>query len=172
MRSVVLDIAKLGLVVGDEIGIELVNSLGQSHTTDDGYSFSLSVVLDSTTFTVELLENSLILSDTHYKLTLPSSIYFNFKLDENIDNTPHDLYSLLQIGCVKSVVYTHRDPLELNAEFVEKLNLYFTGENPHFSIPQQDIVDLYEYYADVVKDSTSTIDIIRKIDELLAQLGE
>jgi hypothetical protein len=36
---------------------------------------------------------------------------------------------------------------------------------------QKEVVNLYEYYANEIKDTTSTIDIMQMMDEYLATVG-
>lgn len=172
MREIVLDIAKLGLNVADEINITLVDSVGNKYITDDGYSLDKNYVISNPIFKTLLYENDLISSDTHYKLSIPSSLTFNFKLNKDIENISHDLYYLLKMGCVKSIFDTSSPTLQLDKKFVENLNRYFTGEIPHFTSTQQAVVDMYEYYANEIIDTQRTIDVLKLIDNLLSQLKE
>jgi len=165
MRDVTLDISSIGLSVGDIISLQLVDSMGNSYNG----SVEESITLQSATFTKSLLENEAIEALTYYKLTLPNGIYYNFQLHLDSESTaPHDLYPLLKFGCIASVFSTETN--KLDNDFVKKLDIYFSGREAHFSVRQQDVVTLYEYYADNIINTTSTIDIIRKIDEYLSTL--
>jgi len=170
LREVVLDITKFGLKVTDVISIKLIDSIGKEHTTADGYSFSKKIVLDSNILTVELRENSTISSLTNYKLTLPSNISFVFKVPYLLEKVPHELSSLFMLSCYKEVFRGINNTSFLADSFLEKLELYFTGENPNFTSTEHDLVKLYEMYADEVVGTTNTIDIAQKIDEYLATI--
>ena len=168
MRDVTLDISLIGLVVGDIVKLQLVDSMGNTYLRG-GYSIDESITLDTNTFTKNLLENEALEVSTHYKLTLPSGVYYNFELHLSSTSTsPHDLYSLLKFGCVTSIFNKYTSKLE--NDFVKKLDVYFTGGNAHFNMQQQDVVTLYEYYADNIINTTSTIDIIRVVDEYLSTI--
>lgn len=168
MRTVTLDISKFGLIVGDTIKLQLINSVGGICASKSGYTLDATIVLDSTTFEIELLESEYIDMISFYQITLPNTLKFNFTVPSSFENTPHDLLSLLQLACYKGIINIEENKLE--ESFVEKLDLFFTGENPHFTNTQKDVVNLYIYYADKVIDTTSTIDIMQMMDEYLATL--
>jgi hypothetical protein len=169
MRKVVLNIAKLGLVAGNVIKIQLVNSVGAVTISPMGYSFDSSFTLSSALFEVDLLENEAIPTLSSYKITLPNTLSFTFNVPFSYNYTePHDLVSLLNIGCVHGLI--DQDTKTLDEDFVSKINLYFTGENPHFSEVQKNIMKLYEYYANEVIDTTYTIDVIELMDAYLSTL--
>jgi len=169
LRDVTLDISLLGLNVGDEITLTLVDSMGNQYT-GNGYTLNENITLDSQLFTKTLLENEAFKARTHYKLTLVSGIYYNFELHlSNSSTNPHDLYSLLTFGCVDSII--NKDTKKLDDEFVKKLDIYFSGEYPHFNTQQQDLVTLYEYYANSVINTDYTIDVIRLMDAYLSTIG-
>lgn len=169
MREVTLDIAKLGLIVGDAIKLQLVNSVGNVCMASSGYFLDTAITLSSTIFTIELLENEFVNMRSSYKLTLSNGISFNFNVPYSAQNSPHDLLSLLQLGCYEGIIDKAKNSLDEN--FVQKLDLYFSGENPHFSKTELDVVRLYEYYANEVIDTTSTIDIMQMMDEYLATIA-
>lgn len=170
MRDVTLDISLIGLSVGDTVTLTLVDSMGNQCTyASDGYTINESITLDSQLFTKTLLENEALEALTHYKITLDSGIYYNFELHlSDSSAAAHDLYPLLTFGCIASIInkYTQK----LDNDFVKKLDVYFGGGNAHFSVQQQDVVRLYEYYADNVINTNYTIDIIRLMDEYLATI--
>ena len=168
MREVTLNIAKLGLNVGDIIRLQLINSVGGACMSSSGYFLDLSATIQSTIFTIELLENEFVNMLSSYKFTLPNGISFNFSVPFSLQNTPHDMLSLLQLGCYEGIIDKAKNSLDEN--FVQKLDLYFSGENPYFTKTELDVVRLYEYYADEVIDTTSTIDIMQMIDEYLATI--
>lgn len=169
MRKVALTIAKLNINVGNKIIIKLVDSVGKETVSTFGYSCDKEITVDNTIEEIELLENEFIPHITNYKLILDSGLEFTFRVPYSIDATPHDLISLLNIGCVYGIIDVYER--KLDDQFIEKLNLYFTGENPHFTPPQKDVVALYEYYANEVIDTTYTIDVIQMMDEYLSTLN-
>jgi hypothetical protein len=169
MRKVILNISKLGLIAGNSIDIKLVNSVGTPMMTRMGYSFNASFTLNAPLFEVDLLENEAIDSISMYKITLPSAISFTFEVPLSYDyDLPHDLISLLNIGCFYEII--NQDTKTLDSDFIKKLNLYFTGKNPHFTAVQKDIVNLYEYYANEILSVPYTIDVMRMMDEHLSTL--
>ena len=168
MRTVALDISKFRLNVGDTINIKLIDSVGNDCISSNGYFLNEDIVLDDSVFSIELLENENINIITNYKLTLPSKLHFNFQVPYSQNDTVHDLLSLLRIGCISEVIDKHTK--QLDSKFVEKLNLFFTGENPHFSAMQKEVVKLYEYYADEIIEEERTIDVIEMIDNYLATI--
>jgi len=170
MRDVTLDISLIGLNVGDVVQLQLVDSIGNLYVrSSDGYGVDESITISSVTFEKTLLENEALEALTHYKLTLASGIYYNFELHLSTTSTAaHDLYPLLKFGCIASILNKYTS--KLSNDFVKKLDVYFSGANPHFSVQQQDVVTLYEYYADNIINTTATIDIIRVMDAYLSTL--
>jgi len=169
LRDVTLDISLIGLNVGDAITLTLVDSMGQEYTRS-AHAINETITLNSTLFTKSLLENKAIKACTHYKLTLESGIYYNFELHLSDSSTAaHDLYPLLYFGCVASII--NKNTQKLDDDFVKKIDVYFAGGEAHFNERQQDVVTLYEYYADNVIDKNYTIDIIRLIDKYIATIG-
>lgn len=165
MRAVTLTIAKLGLSIGNTINIKLVNVVGKELSTQD-------FVLSTATFSTSFSENDTMAFQTYYKLTIPNGLSFNFSIPTLSSNEAHDLYSLLKISYYKGIIKIYDDDsIELDTRFITKLNLYFTGKNPHFTLVEQNIIYLYKYYADEVLDTISTIDIMMKIDEYLAKIS-
>jgi len=168
LRDVTLDISLIGLSVGDTITLMLMDSVGNKYS--DANAIDETITLNSSLFTKTLPENESFKALTHYKITLESGIYYNFELHLSDSSTkPHDLYPLLSFGCIASILNKYTQKLE--NEFVNKLDIYFSGGVPHFNIHQQDVVTLYEYYADSVIDKDYTIDIIRLMDEYLSTIG-
>lgn len=168
MRKVALTISKLGLIIGDIVNIKLIDSVGRIYVSPAGYQKDENITITSAVLEIDLLENDLIRNITSYKITLPSKVNFTFRVPSSVSLESHDLISLFSIGCVYGVIdtFTHT----LDADFVEKLNDYFTGENPHFTAAQKDIVALYEYYANEIIDTTTTIDVIEMMDTYLSTL--
>jgi len=169
MRKVSFNITKLGLVIGNTINVKLIDSVGKPTMSTFGYVCDQNITLSSTTQEIELLENEYMAHQTRYKITLPNSLNFTFVVPVSNDTTaPHDLLSLLNIGCIYGIIDVRER--RLADDFVEKLELYFTGENPHFSESQKAVVQLYEYFADDVFGTPATIDIMQMMDEYLATL--
>lgn len=169
MREVTLTIAKLGLIVGNVIKIQLINSIGNPCMLSSGYSLNTDITLSSEILTLELLENEHNNNDIAiYQIILPTAIKFNFSVPYSFENTPHDLLSLLQLGCYENIINKYDN--KLDDKFVQKLENYFIGENPHFTKTELNIVRLYEYYANEVIDTTSTIDILKMMDAYIATI--
>jgi hypothetical protein len=172
MRIVSCPISKLGLVVGDVVNVVLLNSVGTPLLSRRGFSMSSNVAIDSDILSLELLENDLIEQQSHYKLTLPNGLAFNFTIESTLTETiPHDLIYLLHAGCYYGIVKDTNGDVELDEKFLSKLDIYFSGENPFFTKTEQELVDLFIYYADEIKNSGSTIDLVKKIDAYLSTLG-
>lgn len=169
MREVTLTISKLGLHVGDVIKLKLIDSVGNACMSSSGYSLDSTVTLSTAIFTTELLENSYINKKSTYQIMLPSGVKFNFSVPYSLQNRPHDMLSLLQLGCYEGIINRANNSLDEN--FIQKLDLYFSGENPHFTQTELDVVRLYEYYADEIVETVSTIDIMQMMDEYLATIG-
>lgn len=173
MRTVSANISKLGLNINDTIKVQLLNSIGKPCLSNDGYFYHKDIVITSDTLKLTLKENDTISSKSFYKITTNNGVEFSFELlSSAFDTNPtHDLISLLKIGCFENIVYLKNNEKLLNSTFLKKLELYFTGENPHFTNTEKALVDLYEYYADEVIETDSTIDIIQMMDEYLGTLG-
>ncbi|MBE0498588.1 MAG: hypothetical protein IBX43_05025 [Campylobacterales bacterium] len=169
MRKVTLNIASLSLVAGDTITLKLINSVGSPCYSRSGYTIDQSFVLAADVFEVELKETDLVGIVSSYQLTLPSGLKFNFTVPPSLENIPHELLSLTRLACYADII--NQNTKQLDSEFIKQLDLYFTGENPRFSSVQRDLVELYEYYADTVHATPSTIDIMQMMDEYLATLG-
>jgi len=170
MRIVSLPIAKLGLIVGDVIKLELVDSVGNLMVSSSGYALNASITLDATTFEYSLLESESISQLSNYRLTLPNSLTFNFQVPYSFENANHDLLSLLQVGCFYGIVTKDGDNVILDEKFIKKIELYLTNKNPHFTDTEKSIISLYEYYADEVLITENTIDIIRLMDIYLSKI--
>ncbi len=164
MRTVYAKLDSLGLSAGDEVTIHLCNSVGIS--VNALFSLPSIVVCDDSLFRVSLLENKKIQFESYYKLTLPSELHFTFRVPVSFENRPHELTSLMKMGCHSQTVTQEG----LHPDFIEKLDFYFIGKESHFTNAQQDLVDMYIFYANsVVDDDIGTIDIVQKMDEYLAQ---
>lgn len=168
MRTVTLDVSKLGLVVGNVVTLKLIDSVGNDYVAPSGYTINEDITLTSDTLSVKLLENEKIQNISYYKLILPNKQEFNFQVPLSLENIPHDLMGLSSICCVDDVINKYTK--ELSNGFILKLEKYFTGENPHFSDGEQSIINLYEYYANEVIATSSTVDTMKMIDESLATI--
>jgi len=170
MRKVRLDVSKFGLVVGAKIKLELINSIGKLQATTSGYSLDKSIIIENITIIeVKLLESDLVDFLHFYKITLNSELSFTFRVPTNDDSSTHDLISLFKLSCYKGII--NQDNKSLSPLFTKKLDFYFSGENPHFTKVEKDIVQLYEYYANDVINGTATIDIMKMMDQYLSKIG-
>lgn len=170
MREVTLTIAKLGLIVGNTIEIKLVNSIGNPLISASGYFLNKKIVLSSEIFEISLLENEHIDTISNYKLTLPNNTSFTFKVPMSNETVPHEMLSLMRIGCVKEIFDEDLNCISL--AFQEKLEQFFLGNKNVLTKEQQDIEKLYEYYADSVIDTESTIDVMKMMDNCLSTIRE
>jgi hypothetical protein len=173
VRTVSANISKLGLNIGDTIKVQLLNSIGKPALSSDGYFYDKDISIDSDILSLTLKENDTIHTKTFYKITTQAGFEFSFEILTSLleDNPTHDLISLLYIGCFENIVYIKNNEKLLSDSFLQKLESYFTGENPHFTNAEKSLIDLYEYYADEVIGTDTTIDIIQMMDEYLATLG-
>jgi len=170
MRVVMFDISKFGLNVDDEIEINLIDSVGNLLTTSSGYSLNKKIILTEELQKIELQESEYIDVLHFYKIKLPNESSFIFNVPFNSEKKPHDLISLFKLACYKGII--NQEEKSLSRKFTNKLDIYFTGKNPHFTNPESEVVRLYEYYADEIKETTSTIDIMKMMDEYLSTLGK
>lgn len=170
MRTVSCPIAKLGLSIGDVVHLSLVNSVGATIMTRQGFSLDSEITINSDTFSIELLENDAIDELSKYKLALPNGFHFSFTLHSSFEDTPHDLIYLLRSGCYEGIIIETKDGIELDHKFLKKLDAYFFGEKLYLTQVEKDIIKLYAYYADEVFSKGSTIDIMRMMDNYLANI--
>lgn len=172
VRTVIAPISKLGLNLNDTITVALISSVGKPLLTNDGYFYSENIEILSDTLTLNLRENDTIENISEYRLTTPKEFSFSFRVPSSpvLDDTPHDLISLLNIGCYKEIIEIYENKATLHPKFLSKLDIFFTGENPYFTDQEKSLVDLYEYYADNVISMDSTIDVVRMMDEHLATI--
>lgn len=168
MRKISLDASLLNLNSGDVINVELVDSVGNQCYAKNGFTIKEDFTISDSILELELLENIYVGKISSYKLTLATSLTFYFSVPYRVEEISHDFISLLQISCVKGII--NQESKELDDDFVKKLNLYFTGKNPHFSATQKEVVMMYEYYADKVKDTPATVDVMEMMDSYLSSL--
>jgi len=168
MRRVSLRISELGLVIGDEIKIQLVDSVGG--VSRSPFTVDTKHILDSEIFEIELLENENIISLSHYKITLPSFVSFYFKVPTNIEDIPHELTSLLTLACYENII--DKEHNRIYDDFLSKIDKYFLGEYVRLSTIEIEVIKLYEYYAENVTNSTNTIDIMELMDTYLSTIGK
>ena len=171
MRKVVLDIDKLGLSVGDTIGISLVDKMGNIATQEHYYNKNF--IIQEPLFKCELFENDLLHNETFYQLTLPSKAQFNFRVHASEETAPLDMFALFSLECYESIIRRENEKLVVvDAKFVSELEKYFRGESFHFTPLEQNLVNLYEnYYAQEIRPSTRTIDAVALLDRYLSQKG-
>ena len=170
MRIVTAEISKLGLKTGDEINLELVDIVGKPFMTQEGYSLSEDIVISSESIEISLLENDKIKSETSYKLTIPNGFTFNFFIKTNLENKNIDLIGQLKVGCYEEIIEIKYDKVVLSEKFIKKLDIYFAGENPHFTQTEESLFNLYSYYADNVHQTPNTIDVVKVLDTYLSTL--
>ena len=166
MRKVTLIISELNLNINDTIHLSLVDSMGNLCIANNGFMIDEDITITSDLFEIDLLESELVGRDSSYELKLQSSLKFQFKVPQNENDISHELLSLCRLGCTKGIISESK----LDSEFIKKLDLYFLGETPRFTPSQKAVVELYEYYADKVFLTLSTIDIMQLMDTHLATI--
>lgn len=166
MREVYAKLGQFGLNAGDSVKIHLLNSVGD--VCNMVYSINETVVCGDDSLRVSLLENERIPFESHYQITLPNTLSFTFHLPISSDNLLHDLMSLVRMGCYEEFFIDGK----LIPSFIEKLELFFTGENPHFTNKEQSLLNMYIFYADeVIDDGVATVDVALSMDDCLASIG-
>jgi len=168
LRKISLKVLNLGINVGDTINIQLVNLVGKPLITLDGYLLNENITIDSLIWEKELRENDTIQSDSSYKLTLPNGFVFNFTIKTTPTQKTIDLIGQLKISCYSDIIDMKNNEKVLSDNFIKKLDIYFTGENPYFTKTEQSLFDLYVYYADNIHESETTIDVVEILDEYLS----
>jgi len=164
VRQVYAKLESLGLSAGEIVTIHLCNSVGVP--SNSIFSLDENITCGDSSLQIELLENEKIQFESYYELTLLNGLAFTFRVPVSENTKPHELTSLMKMGCYEGIVKNG----VLDSRFKEKLNLFFTGEIPRFSSVEQSLADMYIFYADeVYEDGVATIDVVRKMDEYLAQ---
>lgn len=167
MREVYAKCENLGLNDGDVVTVHLLNSVGA--VSNLIYAIPTEFICENDSLTLTLLENEKIPFESYYKITLPTTLSFTFSVPVLPENTPHELSSFINIGCFNEFF---RDG-KLVDSFVEKLELFFTGENPHFTNKERRLVAVYVFYADkVIGNNVATVDVAMAVDAFLASMGE
>jgi len=168
MRKISLSISELGLSIGDEITIQLIDSVGC--VLKSAFIENKTYAITNDVFETELLENDKIKVLSSYEITLPSSLSFYFKIPTNNENTPHELTSLLSLACYENIIDKKHN--KLYDDFVVKLDKYFSHEYVRLNTTELSVIKLYEYYANNILHGANTIDIMKLMDEYLSTIGK
>lgn len=174
MRNIFINANTFGLSNGNNITITLLNKIGQELTTTYkgqliNFNKTLEIVDDK--LEVELYENNLLPNDSYYEIVI-KNIKFKFIINSDIENKSHELTSLLQLGSNDEVAYIHNDKLIFEIDFIKKIDIKLSGLEPYFTENQERVFNFFCFYADYIINSNLTIDISKKIDELLFLIVE
>lgn len=167
MREIYAKHESFGLKSGDIVTVHLLNSVGM--VSNLHYDIQEEVTCGSDALTFSVVENDKIAFESYYKITLPNTLTFTFTVQTSEQTVPHELKSLTTMGCFEELFKDEK----LIDSFTEKLELFFTGENPHFTTKEQRLFELYAFYADeVISDGVATVDVATKMDTYLSSVGE
>lgn len=172
MRTVATDISNFGLVIGDTVTLQLIDSVGNVCVPPFTYTLDETITLTTDTFSKALTENALIPMTTYYRLTLPDESQYIFTVPRSPDGTDtvYDLSALVRIGCFKDVI--NHSTGAIDDRFLERFEDYLTGGPSDFDGVEMNVVGLYTFYADNVFGTGRTADAMQKLDEYLGGLGE
>lgn len=172
MRKIFADASAFGLVNGDTITITLLNKIGQELTTTYNnklISFKKAIEIIDNKIEVELYENDKLPINSFYELNINSN-KFRFQLNSSDTNLTHEIVSLLQLGSNDGIAYIHNDELIFEDDFIKKIELKLTNQEPYFTENQERVFNFFVFYADYVMNTGTTIDLENKLDEYLGSL--
>ena len=173
MRKIFADTIAFGLANGDTVTITLLNKVGQELTTtyqNKLISFKQTITIENNNFEVELYENDLLPVASFYEL-LVKNIKFRFQLNSSHENLSHELTSLLQLGSNDGIAYIHNEELVFEDDFIKKIELKLTNQEPYFSENQERAFNFFVFYADYVHEIKGTIDLSKSLDKHLSKIG-
>lgn len=70
----------------------------------------------------------------------------------------------MQLGSNDGIAHLHNDELVFEDDFIKKIELKLTNQEPYFTENQERAFNFLIFYADNVYGKNLTIDIIKKID--------
>ncbi len=173
MRKIFADASAFGLANGDTITITLLNKIGQELTTtykDKLISLKKEIQISSNKIEAELYENDLINENSFYEINI-KNVKFRFKINSSKVNLPHELASLLQLGTNDGIAYFHNGKLVFEDDFIKKIELKLTNQEPYFTENQERVFNFFVYYADYVHGTERTIDLEKSLDIQLSKIG-
>lgn len=173
MRKIFADANAFGLTDGDKITITLLNKVGQELTTiyqNKLISFKENITISNNKLEVELYENDKLPIMSFYELLI-KEVKFRFQLNSSEDNFIHELTSLLQLGSNDGIAHLHNDELVFEDDFIKKIELKLTNQEPYFSENQERVFNFFVFYADYVYGSEKTIDLEKSLDIQLSKIG-
>lgn len=172
MRKIFTEASLFGLTNGEKVTITLINKIGHELTTtyqNKLINFKNDIEIVNNKLEVELYENDKTYPSSLYELNI-KGLKFRFKIDSNNLNTPHELTSLLQLGSNDGIAYIHNDELIFEDDFIKKIELKLTNQEPYFTENQERVFNFFVYYADFVFGKNFTIDLEEKLDQYLGGL--
>mgnify|MGYP000087122582 CR=1 FL=1 len=118
---------------------------------------------------IELFENDKLPITSYYELNV-KGVKFRFQLNSSEDNLVHELISLIQLGSNDGIAYIHNDELVFENDFIKKIELRLTNQEPYFTENQERVFNFFVFYADYVHGTERTIDLIKKLDKRLGSI--
>ncbi len=173
MRKIFADSLAFGLNNGDTVNITLFNKIGQELTTtyqNKLINFNKEITIENNKLEVELYENDKILVSSYYELLI-NKIKFRFQLNSNENNLSHELTSLIQLGSNDGISYFDNEKLIFEDEFIKKIELKLTNQEPYFSENQERVYDFFIFYANYFHGSGKTIDLEKYLDQYLGGIN-
>lgn len=171
MRKIFADTNAFGLNNGDKVSIILLNKIGQELTTtydNKLISFNETIEIIDNKLEVELYENDKFFVSSYYELTI-KGVKFRFQLNSKNDSA-HELVSLLQLGSNDGIAYIENDKLIFEDEFVKKIELKLTNQEPYFTENQERVFNFFIFYADYIHETDKTIDLEKDLDKYLGSM--
>lgn len=172
MRKIIADAKAFGLSNDQTVNIKLLDRIGQPLSTtykNQLISFNKTITITDGILEVELYENDLIPVNSFYEIEI-TGVKFRFQLNQDTDNLAHDLTSLLQLGSNDGVAYLNNDKLVFEDDFIKKVELKLTNQEPYFTENQERVFNFFVFYADYVYGTERTIDLEKELDEYLGSL--
>lgn len=173
MRKIFTDPLAFGLNNGDTVTITLFNKIGQELTTtyqNKLINFNKTITIENNKLEVELYENDKIIASSYYEILI-NKIKFRFQLNSNKNNLPHELTSLIKLGSNDGISYFDNEKLIFENEFIKKIELKLTNQEPYFTENQERVYDFFIFYADYFHGSERTIDLEKYLDQYLGGIN-
>ena len=173
MRKIFADTSAFGLNNGDKVTITLFNKVGQELTTtyqNRLITFKETIEITNNKLEIELFENDKLPITSYYELNV-KGVKFRFQLNSSEDNLVHELISLIQLGSNDGIAYIYNDELVFEDDFIKKIELRLTNQEPYFTENQERVFNFLIFYADYVHGTERTIDLEKSLDKNLSKIG-
>ena len=173
MRKIFADASAFGLNNGDTVTITLFYKIGQERTTtyqNRLITFKETIEITNNKLEIELFENDKLPITSYYELNV-KGVKFRFQLNFSEDNLTHELISLIQLGSNDGIAYIYNDELVFENDFIKKIELRLTNQEPYFTENQERVFNFFVFYADYVHGTERTIDLEKSLDIQLSKIG-